>query len=123
MCGKIGLYNKKTKIYQTIKRLIILLIKLQFFIRCNQTFKLLRTSISTSTSIPMALSLASYPMHLYYPNISHNSRRAPVKVSASNQVKPRPTCSLLGLGAIGLSTKKPLSFSVNALMFIEERQS
>ncbi len=43
---KVGLYNKKTKIYQTIKGLIILFIKLQFSIRCNQVFRLLRTSIS-----------------------------------------------------------------------------
>ncbi len=43
---KVGLYNKKTKIYQTIKGLIILFIKLQFSIRCNQTFKLLRTLTS-----------------------------------------------------------------------------
>ena len=28
---KVGLYNKKTKIYQTIEGLIILFIKLQFF--------------------------------------------------------------------------------------------
>ncbi len=32
---KVGLYNKKTKIYQTIKGLIILFIKLQFSIKCN----------------------------------------------------------------------------------------
>ena len=34
----------KTKIYQTIKGLIILFIKLQSSIKCNQTFKLLRIS-------------------------------------------------------------------------------
>ncbi len=38
--------NKKTKIYQTIKGLIILFIKLQFSIKCNQAFRSL--SISTS---------------------------------------------------------------------------
>ena len=43
---KVGLYNKKIKIYQTIKGLIILFIKLQFFIRCNQAFKPLRTLTS-----------------------------------------------------------------------------
>ncbi len=36
--------RRKTKIYQTIKGLIILFIKLQFSIRCNQAFKLLRTT-------------------------------------------------------------------------------
>ena len=36
----------KNKIYQTIKGLIILFIKLQFSIKCNQDFKLLRTSNS-----------------------------------------------------------------------------
>ncbi len=35
---KVGLYNKKTKIYWTIKGLIILFIKLQFSIRYNQAF-------------------------------------------------------------------------------------
>ena len=34
----------KTKIYQTIKGLIILFIKLQFSIRCNQVFRSLHTS-------------------------------------------------------------------------------
>ncbi len=41
---KVGLYNKKTKIYQTIKGLIILFIKLQFSIRYNQAWRPLRTS-------------------------------------------------------------------------------
>ncbi len=41
---KVVLYNKKTKIYRTIKGLIILFIKLQFSIRCNQAFRSLRTS-------------------------------------------------------------------------------
>ncbi len=43
---KVGLYIKKTKICQTIKGLIILFIKLQFSIRCNQAFRSLRTSTS-----------------------------------------------------------------------------
>ncbi len=43
---KVGLHNQKTKIYQTIKGLIILLIKLQFSIRCNHAFRPLCTSIS-----------------------------------------------------------------------------
>ncbi len=43
---KVGLCNKKTKIYQSIEGLIILFIKLQFSIRCNQAFRPLRTSTS-----------------------------------------------------------------------------
>ena len=43
---KVGLCNNKTKIYQTIKGLIILFIKLQFSIRCYQAFRPLHTSIS-----------------------------------------------------------------------------
>ncbi len=44
----------KTKIYQTIKGLIILFIKLQFFNQVQQAFKLLYTSIS---NIDLNLSL------------------------------------------------------------------
>ena len=53
----------KTKIYWTIKGLIILFIKFQFSVKCNQAFKLLH--ISTSNNYLnlnlnlMALSLAS----------------------------------------------------------------
>ena len=46
---KVSLLKKKTKIYWTIKGLIILFIKLQFFIfstRYNQAFKPLHTSTS-----------------------------------------------------------------------------
>ena len=62
-------------------------------------------------------------MHLYHPDISHDSRHALIEVFASNQVKPRPLCLSLGLGATGLPTKRPSSFPVNALTFIEEKQS
>ncbi len=41
---KVDLYNKKIKIYQTINGLIILFIKPQFSIRCNQAFRPLYTS-------------------------------------------------------------------------------
>ncbi len=44
--GKSCIIRRKTKIYQTIKGLIILFIKLQFSIRCNQAFKPLCTSTS-----------------------------------------------------------------------------
>ncbi len=65
---KVGLCNKKIKIYWTIKGLIILFIKFQFSIRCNQTFKPL--CISTS-NIYLNLSLNPNdlrPHHLYDPN-------------------------------------------------------
>ncbi len=65
---KIGLCNKKTKIYQTIKGLIILFIKLQFSIKRNQAFRLLRTSTS---NIYLNLSLnpnGLMPRHLHHPN-------------------------------------------------------
>ena len=39
----------------------------------------------------------------------YDSRRAPAKVSASNQVRPRPTY-LSGLGATDLPTKRFSSF-------------
>ena len=71
----------------------------------------------------MATSLTSYPIHLYHPDTSHDSRRALAEVFVSNQVKPKPICSSLGLEATGLSTKRPLSFPVNALTFMEEKQS
>ena len=62
-------------------------------------------------------------MHLYHPDTPHDFRHALAKVSAFNQVKPRPTCSPLGLGATGLPIKKPLLFPVNALTFMEVKQS
>ncbi len=49
MCGdkwKVGLWNMKTKIYQTIKGLIILFIKLQFFNQVQLAFRSLCTSVS-----------------------------------------------------------------------------
>ncbi len=67
---KIGLCNKKTKIYWTIKGLIILFIKLQFSIRCNQAFKPLRTSTcNIYLNIYLYLSLnpnGLQPYHLHY---------------------------------------------------------
>ncbi len=44
--SKVGLYNNKTKIFRTIKGLIILFIKIQFSLKCNQAFRPFRTSIS-----------------------------------------------------------------------------
>ncbi len=49
---KVDLNNKKTKIYQTIKGLIILFIKLQYSIKYNRAFRQLRTS--TSKHLPQS---------------------------------------------------------------------
>ncbi len=59
---KVRLCNKKTKIYQTIKGLIILFIKLQFSIRCNSVFTPLRTPTS---NIYLNLSLNSNDLVTY----------------------------------------------------------
>ncbi len=119
---KIGLYNKKIKIYWTIKGLIILFIKLQFSIKCNQAFRLLCTS--TSKHLPQYLSQPQLqyqrpdglvtciipdafvlsPIRLMIPDV-HTA-----EVFTSNQVRSRPTCLLLGLGATTLPTKRLLSF-------------
>ena len=57
----------KTKIYQTIKGSIILFIKFQFSIKCNQAFKPLRISIS---NIYLNLSLIPNSLVTYIiPNI------------------------------------------------------
>ena len=75
-----GLCNKKTKIYQTIEGLIMLFIKLQFAIRYNQAFRLLRT---LTFNIYLNLSLnpngfvtciifnafVSSPIHLMIPDV------------------------------------------------------
>ena len=118
----------KTKIDQTIKGLIILFIKLQFSIRCNQAFRPLH--ISNSKYLPQPQSQSQWSRHLHHtryiciiPDIPHGSRHATAEVFASNQAKPGPTYSPLGLGAAGLSTKKPLSCLVKALTFMEEKQS
>ncbi len=82
MCGcrwKVGLCNKKTKIYRTIKGLIILFNKLQFSIRCNQAFKPLHTSTS-NIYLNLSLNLNGLvtciiPIRLYHPDTPHDSRR------------------------------------------------
>ncbi len=122
---KVGLYNKKTKIYQTIKGLIILFIKLQFSIRWNQTSKLLHTSTSKYL-------LQHLPQHLLQPQpqsqrpdglitciISDKFVSSPIRlmipdvhtveVFTSNHIRSRPIYSS-GLGATGLPTRRPLSF-------------
>ncbi len=47
-------------------------------------------------------------MHLYHPDMPHDSRRAPAEVSASDQVRSKPTY-LSGLGATDLLLR-PSSF-------------
>ncbi len=112
---KIGLCNKTTKIYRTIKSLIILFIKLLFSIRCNQAFRPLR--ISTSKYLPQPQPQYQRPHHLHHlwyiriiPDTPHDSRRALAEISTSNQVRSKPTYSSR-LEATGLLTRKPLSFS------------
>ncbi len=114
---KVGLCNKKTKIYQTIKGLIILFIKLQFSIRCNQAFRSLRIPTSKHLPQPQPQSLrpdslvtciipdafVSSPICLMIPDV-HTA-----EVFASNQVRFRSTY-LSGLGATGLATRRPLLF-------------
>ncbi len=79
----------------------------------------LKSSTPNSASIPnglLASSLASswcirtILMHSYHPDTPHDSRCSPAEVSASNQVRSRPTYSS-GLGATGLLSK-PSSFSL-----------
>ena len=52
--------------------------------------------------------------------MSHDSRHAPTEGSVSNQIRSRPIY-LLDLRATSLSTRRSLSFLVNALMFIEDK--
>ncbi len=115
---EIGLYDKKTKIYQTIEGLIILFIKLQFSIRCNQAFRPL--CILISKYLPQFQPQSQWPdglvtciisdvfvlfsIHLMISDVHI------AEISASNQVRSRPTYLPLGLKATSLPTKMPLSF-------------
>ncbi len=74
---KVGFWNIKTKIYQTIKGLIILFIKFQFYNQIQQAFWSLRTS---NSNLDLKLSLNSnsfiiciisdtfvlFPIYLFY---------------------------------------------------------
>ncbi len=120
--GKSYVWKKKTKIYQTIKGLIILFIKFQFSIRCNQPFRpiaylnlqhqpqphIIYLNLSLNSKRSTGLVTCIILMRSYRPDTPHDSRRALAEVSASNQVRSRPTY-LLGLGATGL-LPRPLSF-------------
>ncbi len=122
------------KIHRTIKGLIILFIKVQFSIRCNQAFRPLRTSnsrhlpqtqiiylnLSLNSQRPTGLVTCIILIYLYHPDMPHDSRRTPVEVSASDQVRSRPTYSS-GLGATGLLPKRPSSFSSATLTFLKTK--
>ncbi len=110
---KIDLYNKKTKIYQIIKGLIILFIKLQFSIRYNQAFRPLHTSTS-NIYLNFSLNLNGLVICIIYiriiSNTSHDSRRTHNRgLYTSNQVRSRLTY-LSGLAATDLRTKRPSLF-------------
>ncbi len=120
-----------TKIYRTIEGLIILFIKLQFSIRCNQAFRPLRTltsniylnlnlNLSLNSQRPTGLVTCIILMQLYHPDTPHDSRRAPAEVSASDQVRSRSTYSL-GLGATGLLRRRPSAFSSSTLTFLKTK--
>ena len=52
----------------------------------------------------------------------HDSRSAPAKVLIHPiKVKSKPIYLMLGLEVISLPTRRPLSFLVNALTFIEDK--
>ena len=51
----------------------------------------------------------------------HNSRLALSEVFACNQIRLRPTYLLFGLGSTDLPTRRPLSFLVYVLIFIENK--
>ena len=61
---KVGLYNKKTKIYQTIKGLDHFIYQAPVLYQVQLGLQAI--VYLTSTSIPMASSLTSSPIHLYH---------------------------------------------------------
>ncbi len=117
---KVDLYNKKTKIYQTIKGLIILFIKLLFSIKCNQAFRLLRIS-NSNIYLNIYLNLSLNPNGLVTYNISNTFISSSIRLMILDiayisqvfiypiKVRSRPTYSY-SLGATGLPTRRPLSF-------------
>ena len=114
----------KTKIYQTIKSLNILFIKLQFSIRCNQAFRPLRTSTS---NIYLNLSLnpnglvaciipdafISSPIRLMIPDV-HLQRSLCIQ---SSQVQ---AYVLVRPGGHWSTHQEAFVILVNALTFIED---
>ncbi len=123
---KISLCNKKTKIYQTIKGLIILIINLQFSIRCNQAFRPLRTStfnvylniylyLNCLVTCIISDAFVSSSICLMTPNI-HIAEISiyPIKVRSRLMY-------LSGLRATSQTTRRSLSFS--SLLWCFWRQS
>ncbi len=116
---KVGPCNKKTKIYQTIKDLIILFIKFQFSIRCNLAFRPLHTS-TFNVYLNIYLNLSFNPndfVTCIIPNIFESSLirlmtpdvYTPEVFIYPIKVKSKPIYSL-GLGATSLPTRRFLSF-------------
>ncbi len=66
-------------------------------------------NLSLNSQQPTGLVTCILLMHSYHPDTPHDSRRAPAEVSASDQVRSRPTYSS-GLGATDL-LPRPSSFS------------
>ncbi len=117
---KVSLYNKKIKIYQTIKGLIFLFIKLQFSIRCNQAFRPLCTS-TFNVYLNIYLNLSLNPNGLITCIILDGFVSSSIRLMTSDvyiaeisrypiKVRTRPTY-LSGLGITGLPTRRPSSFS------------
>ncbi len=107
--------NKKTKIYRTIKGLIILFIKLQFFIRCNQAFRPLRTSTSN-----IYFNLSLNPNGLVTCIIPNTFISSPIYIMCPDGYITEVSMHLIkfrsrtiyssSLGATSLPTRRPLSF-------------
>ncbi len=118
--SKVGLCNKKIKIYQTIKGLIILFIKFQFSIRYNQVFRPLCISTS-NVYLNIYLNLRLNPNDLIIYIIPNTFLWSLIRLMTpdihTTEVSMHPIkvrskfIYLSGLGAISLPTKKPLSFS------------
>ena len=81
-----------------------------------QAFRPLHTSIFNPRLQPQRPRYPYHPQYAFFmiPDLAYNSK----DLNVSNQVKSKPTCSLLGLSATGLHTKG-LCHLVNTLTSIE----
>ncbi len=107
--------------------MIIVFIKLQFSIRCNQAFRPLRTStsnidlnLSLNSQRPTGLVTYIILMHLYHPDTSHDSKRTLADVSDLIKSGPGLRTSS-GLEAIGFLPKRPFSFSSATMTFLKTK--
>ncbi len=96
-----------------------------FSIRCNQSFRPLRTSTSNiylNFSLnPNGLLASSLALSRYIRIIldtPHDSRYTPAEVSASDQARPKPTYSS-GMGGTNLLLRRSSSFSSAVLTFLK----